>query len=49
MRRLNRPAVRFALLTVSLRAEIHPLITVSVEGRDIPAVKSQRTYAMYRI
>lgn len=51
MGRINRPTVRFALrvakhslLTVSLRAEIRPLITFSVEGRDIPAVKSLKTY-----
>ena len=46
MGRKIRPTVRFALrvakyslITVSLRAEICPLITVSVKGRDIPTVK----------
>ena len=47
MGRKIRPTVRFALrvakhslITVSLRAEICPLITVSVKGRDIPTVKA---------
>ena len=46
MGRKIRPTVRFALrvakhslITVSLRAEICPLITVSLKGRDIPSVK----------